>query len=79
MIIVTNTIKAVDNPNKRISVKEKTVYTNKSLKIEILYSILILFFYNSFTYVYLNIAFFCMVFCTLSILIARLEELRYTR
>lgn len=77
MIIVTLMVKVVDHPNKRVSVKEKLIYTRKSLEIEILYSILILIIYNNFTYLYLNIAYFSMAFCIIGILIARLKALRY--
>lgn len=77
MIIITFKIKAVDHPNKRISVVEKLVYTKKSLIIEISYSILILMLYNESTYPYLNIAFLSTIFCVIGILIARLKTLRY--
>lgn len=79
MIIITISIKAVDHPNKRISVKEKLVYTRKSLMIEIGYSLLIIVVYNEYTFKIMNIIYITMAFCVLGILIARLEIMRYNK
>lgn len=77
IIILTFLIKAVDHPNKRLNVKEKLIYTNKALIIEILYSLLILVFYNKTTYIYLNIVYLSLIVCFSGIIIARLKMLRY--
>lgn len=74
MVNLTIKIKAVDHPNKRISPSEKSIYTKKSLVIETLYSLGILILYNDFTYMYLNIAFFSMIFCVSGTLIAKLKD-----
>ncbi|MEG0661490.1 MAG: accessory gene regulator B family protein [Anaerorhabdus sp.] len=76
-MIITCWIKAVDHPNKRISKKEKQLFTKRAILIELLYSMIILCFYNTSVYIYLNITYLTLLFCILGITIARVLEIRY--
>lgn len=76
-IIITYYVKAVDHPNKRINAHEKYLYTKRAILIELIYSMIILFFYNTSLYTYLNIAYLTLLFCTIGISIARIIDFGY--
>lgn len=72
LLAITFYIKAVDHPNKRISEKEKQIYTLKAMVIEIIYSIFVLFLYNISYIHYMNILFYTLAFCVIGIFLTKI-------
>lgn len=72
VFIISRFIGTVDHPNKRLTIKEKKIYTRKSIIIEIIYIIIALILFNMGKFKQSSLIIYSLLFCVIGIVMGRL-------